>query len=407
MSMGSLRGDQSTIRLMNRRNILNLIRQVGPVSRTQLVELTGLSSAAITGVTAELIEDHWLIEQRVGEAGASGGRRPIFMDINYEAHYAVGLQLNGHRLEGVITDLSLKVLAHLSEDLSEHDPVRVTAQIAALCKRLYKRAKVSSDDVIGIGIGLSGVIDALRGIAVHAPVLAWRHVNIAQLVGEKTGLPVWLDNDVNSFAAAERLFGHAKHANNFLAIAIGRGLGAAIICNGEIHRGRDGGAGEFGHNKIQVGGRRCSCGQRGCLEAYTIEPALLAQFVARHPKKKGITISELVQLAEGGHKGALETLQTAGALLGLHLSYLVNAFNPELIVVAGEGAELGPTYFEPLRETLRIRAFDGLADELPLIVVPWSDDGFTPWTQGAASLAVQHAFDTSALEMQRTPPLAF
>jgi predicted NBD/HSP70 family sugar kinase len=382
---------------MNRRTILNHLRRIGPVSRTKLAELTGLSPASITGVTAELIEDRWLIEQSIGEAGPSGGRRPIFMDINYEAHYTVGLKLSGHRLEGVITDLSLKVLSHISEDLTEHDPTRVTTQIAALCKKLYKRAKVSGDDVIGIGIGLSGVIDALQGIAVHAPMLGWGNVKIAQLVREKTGLPVWVDNDVNSFAAAERLFGHAKHANNFLAVAIGRGLGSAIICNGEIHRGRDGGAGEFGHNKIQIGGRTCSCGKQGCLEAYTAEPALLAQFLERHPKKKGITIPELVQLAEGGHKGALETLRTAGALLGLHLSYLVNSFNPELIVFGGEGAELGPAFFEPMRETLRARAFDGLADELPLIVVPWSDDDFTPWAQGAASLAVQHAFDTGAL----------
>jgi predicted NBD/HSP70 family sugar kinase len=382
---------------MNRRTILNHLRRIGPVSRTKLAELTGLSPASITGVTAELIEDRWLIEQSIGEAGSSGGRRPIFMDINYEAHYTVGLKLSGHRLEGVITDLSLKVLSHISEDLTEHDPARVTAQIAALCKRLYKRAKVSSDDVIGIGIGLSGVIDALRGIAVHAPMLGWGNVKIAQLVSEKTGLPVWMDNDVNSFAAAERLFGHAKHANNFLAVAIGRGLGAAIVCNGEIHRGRDGGAGEFGHNKIQIGGRTCSCGKQGCLEAYTAEPALLGQFLERHPKKKGITVPELVQLAEAGHKGALETLRTAGALLGLHLSYLVNSFNPELIVFGGEGAELGSAYFEPLRETLRSRAFDGLADELPLIVVPWDTDDFTPWAQGAASLAVQSAFDTGAL----------
>jgi predicted NBD/HSP70 family sugar kinase len=395
--MTTPKGDPSALRAMNRRTILNHLRRIGPVSRTKLAELTGLSPASITGVTAELIEDRWLIEQSIGEAGPSGGRRPIFMDINYEAHYTVGLKLSGHRLEGVITDLSLKVLSHISEDLTEHDPTRVTTQIAALCKKLYKRAKVSGDDVIGIGIGLSGVIDALQGIAVHAPMLGWGNVKIAQLVREKTGLPVWVDNDVNSFAAAERLFGHAKHANNFLAVAIGRGLGSAIICNGEIHRGRDGGAGEFGHNKIQIGGRTCSCGKQGCLEAYTAEPALLAQFLERHPKKKGITIPELVQLAEGGHKGALETLRTAGALLGLHLSYLVNSFNPELIVFGGEGAELGPAFFEPMRETLRARAFDGLADELPLIVVPWSDDDFTPWAQGAASLAVQHAFDTGAL----------
>ncbi len=402
--MTTLKGDPSSLRVLNRKVVLNHVRRVGPVSRTQLVELTGLSAASITGVTAELIEERLLKEQSVGQAGASGGRRPIFIDINYQAHYTVGLQLNGHRLEGVLTDLSLKVLSHIRETLSEHDPASVTAQISSLCKRLYKRAKVSSDDVIGIGIGLSGVIDAIQGIAVHAPLLGWRNVKIAQLVGEKTGLPVWVDNDVNSFAAAERLFGHAKHANNFIAVAIGFGLGAAIICNGEIHRGRDGGAGEFGHNKIQIGGRTCSCGQQGCLEAYTIEPALLAQFVERHPKKKGINVLELVQLSDAGHKGAREVLQTAGALLGLHISYLVNAFNPEMIVFGGEGADFGAAYFEPMRETLRARTFDGLANELPLIVVPWVKDHFTLWAQGAACLAVQSAFDSGALEnMQRAP----
>ncbi len=391
------KGDQSVLRAMNRRTILNHVRRIGPVSRTQLVELTGLSPASITGVTAELIEDKLLLEKSIGEAGSSGGRRPIFIDINYEAHFAIGLKLSESSLKGVLTDLSLKVLAHITEDLKAHSPSEVAAQIASLCKKLYRRAKVNLSDVIGIGIGINGVIDATGGIAVHVPKLAWHNIDISSLVHEKTELPVWIDNDVNAFAAAERLFGHAKHAQHFLVIAIGYGLGAAIVCNGELHRGRDGGAGEFGHNMIHPGGRKCSCGREGCLEAYTIEPALLAQFLERYPKHKDITISELVALADGGHEGARDILSEAGTLLGLHLSYLVNAFNPELIILGGEGAELGEHYFKPLRETLRSRAFDGLANELPIMVVPWSDDDYTLWAQGAASLAVQHAFDTGAL----------
>lgn len=395
--MGSTKGDPSSLRALNRRTVLNHVRRIGPVSRTKLAELTGLSPASITGVTAELIEDRLLTEHSVGEAGSSGGRRPIFIDIDYGAHHAIGLKLSEHRLEGVLTDLSLRVFAHITENLEDRTPERVTAQIAAICKKLYRRAKVDQNNVIGLGLGLSGAIDAVKGVAVHAPLLGWQGVPIADLIAEKTGLPTWVDNDVNSFAAAERLFGHAKHASNFLAVAIGRGLGAAIVSNNEIHRGRDGGAGEFGHNLVQPGGRRCSCGRLGCLEAYTAEPALLAQFLEREPSKKGITVPELVKLADGGQADAFEVLRAAGTLLGTHLSYLVNAFNPELIVFGGEGAELGPAYFDPLRETLRAQTFDGLADDLPLIVVPWAEDDFTPWTQGAASLAVQSAFDTGAL----------
>ena len=392
-----VKGDPSALRTMNRTSILRILRRVGPISRTQLAELTGLSPASVSGVTAELIAEKLLVEQSIGEAGSSGGRRPIFINIDYSAHFAIGLKLSEHRLEGVLTDLSLKVLTHITEDLTEHEPTRVAAQIAALCKKLYKRAKVSPDDLIGVGIGLSGVIDAVNGIAVHAPLLGWKQIKIAEMVSQKTNLPSWIDNDVNSFAAAERLFGHAKHANSFIAIAIGRGLGAAIICNGEIHRGRDGGAGEFGHNKILLNGRTCSCGKQGCLEAYTTQPALLGLFLEQFPEHQGISIPDLVQLANTQHQGAISVLETAGALLGQHISYLVNAFNPELIVFGGEGAELGDAFFEPMRQSLRGLAFDGLATELPLIVVPWANDDFTPWAQGAASLAVQHAFDTGVL----------
>ena len=395
--MSSPKGDPSALRAQNRRTVLNHLRRHGPVSRTQLVDSTGLSAASISGITAELIQDRLLVERSVGEAGATGGRRPIFLDIHYDVHYAIGLKLREDRLEAVLTDLSTRVLVHLTEDLSGKTPPQVTAHIKAVVKKLGRRGKIDPSDLIGIGIGLSGVIDARTGTAVHAPLLGWRQVPIGRLVAEACQLPTFVDNDVSAFAAAERLFGNGKHATNFLTVAIGRGVGAALVVNGEVYRGRNGGAGEFGHNVVAPHGRTCSCGRQGCLEAYTAEPALLAQFTERHPEHAGLNVDTLVRLAEGGHPGALDVLATAGALLGTHLSYLVNTLNPELIVVGGEGGRLGPAYFTPVRDTLRRLAFDGLADDLPLVVVPWHDDDFTPWARGAASLAVQHAFETGGL----------
>ncbi|GGJ56090.1 ROK family transcriptional regulator [Deinococcus roseus] len=388
------KGDPRALRTQNRRTILNHLRKLGPTSRAQLVDITGLSSAGITGITAELIQDRLIVERSIGEAGATGGRRPIYLDIDYTAHFAVGIKLREDRMEAVLTDLSTRVLAHRTEELTSQDPDKVALQIKVACKKLYKKARVAPEDVLGIGIGLSGVIDARHGVAINAPLFGWSNVPIAQTVSEHTGLPVWVDNDVNAFAAAERLFGHGKQFDSFLTVAIGRGLGSALVLDGNIYRGRNGGAGEFGHNMVQPGGRTCSCGRKGCLEAYTAEPALLAQFQERHPEHTGITLPNLVQLAQDGHMGAREVLETAGRLLGVHLSYLVNSFNPELIVIGGEGAQLGPFYFTPLKQTLRQQAFDSLAEDLQVVVVPWNKDDFTPWAQGAASLAVHSAFET-------------
>ncbi|WP_161884136.1 ROK family protein [Deinococcus alpinitundrae] len=395
--MTSSKGDPSSLRVHNRRTILNHIRQQGPISRTQLVELTGLSSASVTGITSELIDDRLLTEKSIGEAGLLGGRRPIYLDIDWDVHYAVGIKLREDRIEAVLTDLSTRVLAHLSENLVGQAPEQVVSQIKDICKKLYRRAKIKKQEVIGIGICLSGVIDARNGTAVSAYLLGWHGVPMSDMVTRATGLPTWIDNDLNAFAAAERLFGHGKHARNFIVIAIGRGVGAAFIANGEIVRGRDGGAGEFGHNLIVPGGRVCGCGRRGCLEAYTAEGAILAQFVERFPERAGISVSKLVALADDGHEGARGLLQETGELIGLHLSYLVNAFNPELIVTGGEGSRLGRWFFDSLRRSLHEAAFDGLATELPIIVVPWQNDDFTPWAQGAASLAVQSAFETGAI----------
>lgn len=399
------RGDPGVLRAQNRQTTLNCIRRLGPTSRTQLTELTGLSAASVSGVTAELIAERLLVERSVGEAGASGGRRPIYLDIDYAAHYAVGLKLREDRIEAVLTDLSLKVVSHLTATLERQEPGYVVGLIRSIVRRLTRRAKVKADDLMGIGIGLSGIVDAERGVAVHAPLLHWEEVPLAGLVMEATGLPTWIDNDVNSFAAAQRLFGHGKHAASFLTVAIGRGLGAALVVGGGLYRGRDGGAGEFGHNLIRPGGRRCSCGRAGCLEAYTAAPALLAGFNLGRPDPL-TDIQALLGRAAAQDPAALEVLAEAGTTLGLHLSYLVNTLNPELIVIGGEGAAFGEAYFGPLRRVLAESSFGNLAQKLPVLTVPWDEHEFTSWAQGAASLAIQSAFDTGAIVKTLPPPAA-
>ena len=381
------------VRALNRRLILNHIRRGGPLSRARLVELTGLSPAAVTAVTAELMESQFVLERALGES--SGGRPPILLDLDYSAHYAVGLKLMETQLLGVLTDLSTQVLEQSSLELDGTTPELVSARAAALSRDLLERAGAKRERLIGVGLGLAGVIDASSGICHSSPYLGWHDVPIASMIARDLGTSVWIDNDVNAFAAAERLFGHGKLAQNFVVITVGRGIGAGLVLGGELYRGRDGGAGEFGHTLTEAGGRRCECGNTGCLEAYASEPALVRRYNERTPEPDQLRDSQqLVERAASGDALARELLEDGGRRVGNKLADLVNLLNPELIVVGGEGVRLGDGFFDPMREALYAHAFNGLTSDLTVFVDAWGDDA---WARGAASLAVQRAFDLAAI----------
>ena len=383
--MRHVKSDQTTVRTLNRRLILNHLRQHGAQSRAQLADVTGLSPAAITGVTAGLMDDGLLIEQALGSS--SGGRPPIMIDIDYPSHYAVGIKVMESRLEAVLTDLSTTVLQQQQVDLESHTPEAVAIAASKITTALLKRAKAPRERLIGVGIGMPGVIDD-AGVCHSSPILAWRNVPIAAMIADSINATVWVDNDVNAFAAAERLFGHGKRAQNFIALTVGRGIGMGLVMNGEVYRGRNGGAGEFGHVPSEPSGRLCECGNLGCLEAYAAEPALVQRYNDRSSSNVS-DIHALLERSKGGDALALELLSDAGERVGRALAGVLNVFNPELIVVGGEGVRLGEAFFAPMRDALERHAFNGLANDVQIFIDAWGDDA---WARGAASLAVQRAF---------------
>lgn len=390
--MRTLKGDQSTVRALNRSVVLNLLRREGQLSRVRLKDLSGLSGAAVTGVVADLMTDGLVVEREVG--ASSGGRPPILLELNYAARVAVGAKLMVTHLQAVLTDLGTRVLANRDEPLADTRPETVAAAVSRAAARLLADAGVPRSRLVGVGVGMPGVIDPSRGVAVHSPMLGWREVPIERVLEDALGCPVHADNDVNAFAAAERLFGHGRSAAHLAVVTVGRGIGAGLVLNGVTYRGRDGGAGELGHTVVEPGGRPCECGKRGCLEAYASEPAILERALEAHPDlgEGGPLTVERLLAAAAGHDGAREVLRDAGRRVGIALANLVNLVNPELIVVGGEGVRLGPAFLDPMRQALSEHAFDGLGVGLPVIVDPWGDDA---WARGAAALAVTRTFDWS------------
>ena len=311
--MRSHKADASTVRVVNRTFILNLLRQEGTLSRVQLKDLTGLSGAAITSVVTDLIEDGIVIETAAGPS--SGGRPPMFLTINYQAKAAIGIKLMETSLTAVLTDAGANIEQTAQLELPGTDPQTVVDHVEQVVKTLLEQSHRPISQVLGIGIGMAGLIDHHLGVYVASPYLKWDNVPIASLLEERLQLPVVIDNDVNAFAAAERLFGQAMNAQHILVVTVGRGIGAGIVVGGQTYRGFSGSAGEIGHMVSEPGGRICDCGKRGCVEAYSSDVSLLARYRELRPQVQ--SLEELKQAATKKEPIAVALMEDGAGASGL------------------------------------------------------------------------------------------
>jgi predicted NBD/HSP70 family sugar kinase len=382
----ALKGDPSTSRALNRRLVLDQLRRNGPMSRTDITAAVGLSPATITFVTAELIEQGLLVEGRAKPG--SGGRRPVPLDIDYSSRLSIGLKVMVDKVIGVITDLSIRVIAEIVEPLPDHRPATVVKVSAKTAERLLEEAGVGRKRLIGIGVALSGQVDADAGICRQVQRFGWREVPNAAMLADVVAVPVWIDNDANAYAVSQHLFGHGRGLQSIAAVVIGRGVGAGIVIHGRVYRGAGGAAGEFGHN-FEEKGRRCECGRDGCLETYCADGGLIASWRKASPTARGKNIGHLAAAAEGGNVAAQRVLADAALRLGRHVGALVNLLDPEMLVFGGEGVRFGRFLFDPLKKVLDEVSYPGT----PRIAI---DQDGTGWPRGAAALAIQHFFNFEA-----------
>ena len=373
---------------MNRQLVLDELRRTGPLSRTRLAERTRLSPASITGVTGDLLAEGLLVEHP--ELAAQLRRNPVPLGINYAGHQTIGMKLLEHEIQAVLTDLALNVTARTTVSLTASTPEAVV-RAARQARDQLTAARSGGGRLIGVGLGLAGQIDSERGVCTESYRSGWQNVPLGALLRESLAVPVWIDNDVNAFATAERLVGRARQATNLAVVTLGRGLGAALVVGGRLYRGPRGAAGEFGHVLSERNGRPCECGLRGCLEAYVASPNLLAQFNERYPGAPVGRVEQLAELAAHHDDRAVALLESAGERLGEGLGGLAALFDPELIIVGGEGVAVGETMLGAMRRAFKRRHFMKTA-QVELVIDTWGDDA---WARGAAGLVVEHFFEGS------------
>ncbi|MER7203447.1 sugar kinase [Streptomyces sp. CB01635] len=350
-----------TVRDLRRNNRATVLRKLyfdGPLSRQELGPLTALSSGSISNVVSELVADGLLEE--AGSVDSDGGRPRTLLRVAPHCGHLAGVDIGETRVRVELFDFTLNELARVDAPLPDghHDARDVVRIVAAGLAQVLAEAKVAPDALIGVGIGVPGIVDASGaggavGAVVHGQAIGWDAVPLEAMLrdcGElPPELPLFVDNGAKTLGLAEMWFGAGRGARNAVVTLIGSGVGACVIADGVPYQGSSGSAGEWGHTTLQVGGRRCRCGARGCLEAYVGAEALLERWreSGGHPTsadEEG-ALAELLAAPE-----AAELLDETAEFLGAGIADLVNLFNPERIVVGGwAGLLLGSRLLEPVR----------------------------------------------------------
>lgn len=399
------KADRFLTKEINRSLVLNVIKTRGPISRKDVADITGLSPATVTGITATLIEDGLVSETGEGQASSLGGRRPVLLQLNPQAGYVAGIKIVEEGIIGVLVDLDATVLykefrslLHKNDKQSSLDPATTIQATIETIEAMLTASKVPRQRVLGIGIGINGLVDNVSGVSLFAPHFGWHNVQISEPIADHFGLPVYLSNDVKSLTIAEQWFGSGVNIDNFVVVAVGRGIGAGIVIRGQAYGGTLDGAGEFGHMVLVPDGPRCSCGKKGCLEALAGEPGMLRQVrIALAQDEPTIladyshlTLKDLAQAAEKGDNLAQKILTEAGRWLGTGISHLLNILSPSLVIITGEGVQAGPLYYDAMRAAINQYAFSqALVEQLALVIEPMGND---EWARGAACVVLSELF---------------
>ncbi|WP_412066868.1 ROK family transcriptional regulator [Rhizobium sp. SYY.PMSO] len=379
-----LKGDQTTTRALNRRLILNLLRQHGPKSRADLAIATGLSPAAVTFVIGDLIEEG-IVKEGTAVSGLTG-RRPIPVEIDYNHGIALGFKLMADTIECVATDLATNPIAAMRVPLPLSTPETVTNVLVDTVPTLINLADRPHAKLAGVGIAMPGVMSHDQTVCVRSNRFDWNNVPLAEMVASRLSVPVWLEDDTNAYAIAQQLFGLGRQHRNMAVLAVGVGIACAQVIEGKLYRGANGAAGKMGHTIFEPNGRPCECGKRGCLMAYHSEASMLRRWKEQTGggEDKGRAEFRVALVSEDPVVVAI--VEEAGRCIGTALANLVNITDPEVIVAGGEAVSLGEPFLAPLRQALAAGTFRTAPPLLP----DWEDNS---WARGAAALVTQKMYD--------------
>ena len=318
------------VRDINRRIVLNLIRTRHPISRADLARLCGLQRSTISLIVEQLIEETWVIEGPTGRLPR--GRRPTFLRLN-EERVIVGVDIRPTQTTVALADANGKFTSR-EVIPTPTDPKTAVDELIACIRRILLSSR--GKKLEGVGISLPGRFSHVSDRLVFAPNLKWRDFDLRTPIMKATGVEVELENAANACVLATVWFEHSEASRNLVVVTVSEGIGTGILVNGQLVRGLNGMAGEFGHVPLDPKGPVCGCGGRGCWEVFASNRAGLRYYLEAGASTSGLTFVDLLSRADNGDVRAAQSLETMAHYLGRGMRMIVAGLAPERILVVGD-----------------------------------------------------------------------
>jgi len=395
-------GDYNVVEQKNisqKRKIIKQLFLYGAMTNTELGHYLKLSTPKIISLLNELKADGFVEE--LGQGSSSGGRRPNLYGNREDSFFIIGISITIYKTSVSIFNAKNQKLSDdhilplaISRGISIVDP------IVEFTENIILEMQIPREKILGIGIEMPGMVDSTTGINKTYMV---SELPVAKVFHNKFGLEILVENDAKTRAFAELRFGLARSKRNVLAIHFDWGIGLGIIMNGKLYKGRDGFAGEFGHLPMVENGILCKCGKQGCLE--TIASGTAIARMAKEGIKAGrssflnglidgdlekIEIRKVVKAALMGDQFSISILANVGQWLGKGLAYLIQIFNPDLIILGGRMSEANPFILPPIQQSIQIFCNPELSNEIEIKV---SELGSQAGIQGVAALLLERVLD--------------
>jgi N-acetylglucosamine repressor len=374
---------RATPREVNRRIVLNLIREHQPISRAELARRMNVRRAALTAIVRDLIAAGDIYE--TGRATSVRGRRPTMLRVQTSGRHALAVDVRPGKTSIALADFGGGVLERRSFD-TPSQPSELARQLVAHVDEILQARETADGEppaCHGIGIVVPGMVDRRSGQILYAPRLGWRDVQLRDAVREHLDVPVSVESApiACAFARLWLMTGEPRAVNNFAYVSVSDGVGVAVVVAGEVLRGEHHTAGELGHVSLDPNGPRCACGKRGCWEAFACNSATITRYVdevagpvrpgAERSRREALPpVEEIIRRASGGERAAVAALIETGRQIGRGLAAVVSAFNPKRVYIGGEVTAAWNLLEPPLRAALAENTLTDAARATPVYPDP-------------------------------------
>lgn len=318
--------DRYYIREMNENLVLEIIIQQGTISRADISKLCGLNKATVSSIVTNLLEKELVKEIGIGES--SGGRKPIMVTFNEKAALSLSIDLGDNYISSILTYMDGTIILQKNIDDISINKRTVMKELKELISYYLERTPQTTYGVIGICIGIHGIVNDNQ--IVFAPYYNFEDLNLVENLEKAFSIPVRLENEANLSALGEKIF--SKDLRNFISISIHTGVGAGVIINDELYRGSRGYGGEIGHMIVFPNGRKCPCGNKGCIEQYASEKRLLDVYRKKKGQKQ-LTFEQLIQNYKNEEPEAIDIVNTFIDYISISVNNVFTAYNPDVFII--------------------------------------------------------------------------